>query len=426
MSKLTRRAALGALGATAAATAMQFGGVKRARAQSPTLKIGYLAPLSGSQEIIGKAQLLGAQIAVDQINAEGGVLGKTLELVVRDDKSNAAAGATVVRELAGDGINLLAGSFSSPVALALLPVLQSENLLFVTQAQALPSLTHESFVRNLFRPNDYSYIRLSAAARLMAEQYPDTNSWTAINADIATAVATWDSFTNGLYQYYPELAQKDVSIVEPVKAPFGSPDYRDAINTLSRVQAKGFFIGVYGGDTITFLRQAKPYDLMKQFSVIADAGSEFFVPQTLKKDTPDGMWTGHHWYYGAYENNPVSVALYNEIVKRSGEKHPQGFTGEAHTAIRAIASGVARAQATDTESVIAAMEGMSFDTCKNRRTFRKEDHQADADINFVSFAPDDTEQGWKVKDYKIVKAVDVMPPPAPGKPLALPFLEKHK
>ena len=418
-NRISRRAALAGLGAAASVATLP----RIARAQNGPIRIGYQAPLSGSQEIIGKAQLLGAQIAVDQINKDGGVLGRQLELVIRDDKSDAAAGVAAVRELAGTGSNIIAGSFASPVMLAVAPILASENVVFMTQASAVPALTHEGFVRNLFRPHDYTFMRQRALGRLMAEKFPDADSWGAVNAQNATAATSWKFFADGLLQYYPEVAKKEVTLVDPVTAPFGSPDYRNEITQALRLRAKGLYLNVYGGDLITFLRQAEPYGLVGNFGVVADPGSEYFVPQTLKKETPKGMWTGHHWYFGAYEDNPVSKTLYDEIVARTGDKFPQGYTGEAHTAIRAIASGIKRAQSTETDAMIAAMEGMTFDSCKGERTFRKEDHQAIVDVNFVSFEPDDSEQGWKVADHLVIKGADVMAPPSPGQPAPLNFFK---
>lgn len=422
--KLTRRQTLAGLGAATVAANLPGLFPRRAHAQSGPIRIGYLAPLSGSQEVIGKAQLLGAQIAVDQINKAGGVLSRQLELVVRDDKSNPANGVAVTRELAGQGCNILAGTFASPVALAIAPILASERVLFVTQASAVPALTHELFTRNLFRPHDYTYMRQRALGRLMAEAFPNVDSWGAVNAQNATSTTSWEFFQDGLLQYYPEIAKKNVQIARPVTAPFGSADYRNEVNQATRLRTKGLYLNVYGGDIITFLRQAQPYDLISQFQVVADPGSEYFVPQTLKKGTPKGMWTGHHWYHGAYENDPISKALYNEIVARTGDKYPQGYTGEAHSAILAIANGIKRAQKTETDALISAMEGMSFDTCKGSRTFRKEDHQAIVDVNFLSFEPDQSEQGWKVVDYRVVKGADVLADPAPGKDAPLRFLRR--
>ena len=119
MSQSNRRDVL-KLGAAAAAAALPFPGLNLAHAQSGPLKIGLITPLSGPQEFIGSYVKNGAEIAVDQINKAGGILGRQVALEIRDDKANPAAALAAARELLGAGINLHTGGISSAVVLAYL------------------------------------------------------------------------------------------------------------------------------------------------------------------------------------------------------------------------------------------------------------------------------------------------------------------
>src|SRR5690349_3676928 len=96
-------------------------------AQAAPSRLGFVGPLSGTQEILGAPMLLGAQIAAEQINAAGGVLGRKIEIVARDDK---AAGPEAVKQaqgLLGEGVNHLFGAIQTAVALAIMPMLQQSN-----------------------------------------------------------------------------------------------------------------------------------------------------------------------------------------------------------------------------------------------------------------------------------------------------------
>src|SRR5437868_4974361 len=106
MNRIDRRSIL-KYSAAAAATATGLPGL--VRAQGGPFKIGLITPLSGPQEFIGSYVKNGAEIAVDQINKSGGIMGRQVALEIRDDKANPAAALAAARELLGAGINLHIG-----------------------------------------------------------------------------------------------------------------------------------------------------------------------------------------------------------------------------------------------------------------------------------------------------------------------------
>lgn len=144
--------ALGAFGGAAAIGSL----AAPSRAQGGSIRLGLIAPLSGSQEIVGRYQLAGATIAVNQINQAGGILGRQVELVTRDDKANPAAGVAASKDLAGSGVNLMFGILSSGVALAVAPTLADDKSVLVVSAAAANELTHEQYTRNVFRSADHA------------------------------------------------------------------------------------------------------------------------------------------------------------------------------------------------------------------------------------------------------------------------------
>ena len=141
MNRIDRRSIL-KYSAAAAAAATGLPGL--ARAQGGPLRIGLITPLSGPQEFIGSYVKNGAEIAIDQINKSGGILGRQVTLEIRDDKANPAAALAAARELLGAGINLHIGGISSAVVLALGPVMQQENGVFITCGAGTEKMNHEN------------------------------------------------------------------------------------------------------------------------------------------------------------------------------------------------------------------------------------------------------------------------------------------
>ena len=405
--------ALGAFGGAAAIGSL----AAPSRAQGGPIRLGLIAPLSGSQEIVGRYQLAGATIAVNQINQAGGILGRQVELATRDDKANPAAGVAASKDLAGSGVNLMFGILSSGVALAVAPTLADDKSVLVVSAAAANELTHEQYTRNVFRSADHAYARQRALAKLVLTDFPDTLNWTAINPQTAIGASNWDSFVDGIVQYSQE-AGKPAEITEALWTKFGATDYKNEISQLMRSKSEGLYCGVYGGDAVTMFGQAAAYGLTKKFKVIVDPGSEFIIANAMGKNTPPGLWSGFHWYHGAYEGHKINDDLYNAYVKETNDPHPAGYVGETHTSVLAYASAIQKAGSTETDAVIAALEDLEFDSCKGMRKIRKEDHQAICDLNFVQFGPDEgSDKGWKVTGHRIIKDEGVSEAPTPGVPI---------
>ena len=91
----------------------------------------------------------------------------------------------------------------------------------------------------------------------------------------------------------------------------------------------------------------------------------------MGKNIPDGLWSGFHWYYGAYKGNKINDDLYSTYVKDTNAPHPAGYVGETHTSVIAYANAIQKAGSTESDKVIAALEDLEFDSCKGMRKIRK-------------------------------------------------------
>ncbi|MGF7162397.1 branched-chain amino acid transport system substrate-binding protein [Rhodoligotrophos appendicifer] len=414
---ISRRAVLG--GGAAALGALATGLPRRVHAQSSEpIRIGILLPLTGTQASYAPDCKLSAEIAADQINAAGGILGRKLEIVFKDDKANPNAAIAAAKELMGEGINLFIGGLNTPSALAIVGIMPDSKSTLITIGSVADSLTHESFNRNFFRITDSAYSRAQAQAHLAAEKYGNVTQWSGILPDVEFGHALWRSYSSGLKTFYPELAKTQAEISDPVLFKWGSIDFKNQISSLMRQPVEAVYQSLTGEDFLTMINQARPFGLTKKIKVFMDLSGELIFAKILKKNLPENFWSGSHWYYGSYQDIPTGKALYDEYVKRTGDKYPTGYIGPAHMALYAYANAIKAAGSTETDAVISALEGVKFESAKGELSFRKEDHQVISDIN-IKLGPADDELGWKVSDAVKVPGEKLLGPATPGKALVI-------
>lgn len=414
MATITRRKLLQTTGAAAAlsATGLTPG---RLRAQEQTIKIGFLGPLSGGMEVMGRPLLTGAEIAVNQINQAGGVNGMKIELVTRDDKGTGKDAVTAGRDLFASGVNLLCGNISTASVLGISPLLSDANAALISCSAVADSLTHEAFTPNYFRVCENAYTKYRAQAKLFAERMPELTNWTGVVTDAANGKSIWTAFESGLKEFYPKIANKEVTITDPIVTKVGAPDFKQQIARLMATPAQCFLNTTNGADAILFFSQAASLGMDSKFPLAADAGSGWGVPTALKNRIPPSILMGVFWYYEAYKDLAMGRDLYKDYVAATGKEFPDDFVELSHAAIYAYANAIKATGGTDTQQIVKAMEGMKWDTAKGVREFRKEDHQCIGEVTFLKLDRADNERGWVVADFIKVDGRDTMEAPTPGK-----------
>ncbi|HXC39109.1 MAG TPA: ABC transporter substrate-binding protein [Burkholderiales bacterium] len=410
--KLSRRNVLRT--AAAGAGALALGNWTSAFGQSNPIRIGVILPLSGPASLLGNDFRTGAEIAAAQLNRAGGVLGRQVELVFRDDRANPNDAIAAARELTGSGINLLVGGLLVGPTLATVPVLPQLNAVFITVATITMSLTHENFVRNAFRVSDNDYEQLRAIVRLAVEKFPNVTSWGCALYDLQALTDSWALFKKLLPEAYSKIG-KTVSFVEPIPAKLGVGDFKNQINALMNSPAEGLLSMVFGQDGITFFQQARTFGLPGKLKAIIDRGNEFPFAKALKKNIPANFWALSPWNQSLYPDVALSRALYQDYVALTKDTHPSGFVANGFNPIMAYAQAITAAKgATDTATIINTLEGRTIQSAKGPLTFRKEDHQAIKDVVYLNIAPSDDETGFKVAGGVRFNGAELLEPPTPG------------
>jgi branched-chain amino acid transport system substrate-binding protein len=368
----------------------------------------------------GAAWLAGAKVAAEQWNAKGGVLKRPVELVVRDDKFTSAGAVAAARELAGSGVNLLIGGAQSPMALATEPILPELKAVMVAPCPTVMSLTHENFQRNFFRLSWNAYIAYTGLGNMLTSRFTEVQTWSCIVPDSENGRDMARFFTLGVRRAATK-AGREVKVLDPVFASLNKADYRVELNNLMNAPAQGLFVGLTAAPCISLLQQGRAVGMDRKFKVIGDAGTELMIAKAMQKSTPANLWSISYWAPGteAGKRNPLSAPLYEGYAKLTGDKNPPSIVQSSHRCALALFNAIQKANSTGTDAVIAALEGLTFDTAVGSYHVRKEDHQGLGTSYITKIGTRSADPGYGITDAIAYNEADMVEPATPGRPIAL-------
>lgn len=388
-------------------------------ADGDTIRIALITSLSGPAQLYGNFIKIGATIAADRLNAKGGVLGKKIELIIRDDKGSPDGAVTAFRELTGMGIKLVAqGPLTAPL-LATLPLLEPADASMVMIGPSSASLTHENFNPNAFRLGFSGPMAYSGFASVMARKYPDITRWAVMATETDSLKDLAHQFTLGLKREYPKHAKKEVEVLAPLFASFGAADYKNQISSLMDAKADGLFNVLQGADAISYYKQARTFGVENKYKIQADSGNELSIAKALGRNTPKEIWGWTGWYQEAVADNPVAQEIYKDYVGRTKDEYPNWFMAIAHDSILAIANGAQVAGSTDRKGVLPAIAASQPLGATGKITFRKEDQTFVGNLVYIKFGADASDpKGWRVFESVVLPGADFVEPATPGKKLS--------
>ena len=258
-----------------------------AAAQKP-IRIGYPVILSGPGALIGEPSLKGAQMFVEEINAKGGVLGRKIELVVRDTKGNADEAVRIARDLIlRENVDFLVGTLTSAEGPAVSPVAKENKIVFVVPVVKTDQLTAPANLHPyVFRTATTTTIEGRTAAEIMAKW--QVKRVATMSPDYAFGQDLTQAFVTHLKKIRP-----DIEIVDQQWPKLGEADYTPFINAQLAKKPDAVFTSLWGGHFVTFVKQAKPlrYFESVKFNVLA-AGEAGAIETTkaMGDDYPVGIW----------------------------------------------------------------------------------------------------------------------------------------
>ncbi|PYM67493.1 MAG: ABC transporter substrate-binding protein [Candidatus Rokuibacteriota bacterium] len=356
--------------------ALALGLIGPAWAQAP-IKIGDINSYSGTGAAFTAPYRAAVEMALEEINQQGGLLGRKVEVLFRDDKLRPDEGIKHAQELVlQERVEFLMGTFSSAVGLAVSDFALKQKVLFLAAEPLTDALTWQKGHRYVFRvrPNTWEQGRLLAER---AAKLPHVK-WANIGPDYEYGHKAWEGFWTRLQELKPAVAEVSSSFPK-----LGAGQYVDQINKLVAAGPEAVFTSLFGGDWIAFVKQAGPFGLFtgdqKKFVVGILLGEPEYI-DPLGKDAPEGMLvTGYPWYALDTPAHKTFAERYAKFVAQKFPnlaKYPQQGSLVGYITMLSMAEAIRKAGTTDTENVIKTLEGLRVETPIGVISFRPVDHQS--------------------------------------------------
>ncbi|MBN7784578.1 ABC transporter substrate-binding protein [Ponticoccus gilvus] len=312
---------------------------------------------------------LGIELALEEINAEGGVLGKPLEFVFRDDQGDPAEAIKIAEELmTREGTAMITGSILSNVGLALSSHAAEKGYLYLAAEPLADSLVWASGNPNTFRLRASTWIQ----AAMLAEEAAKTDAvkYATIAPNYAYGQDAVAAFKENLTRLKPEVE----FVAEQWPALFNIDAGAEA-QAIERAKPDAIYNVTFGTDLAKFVREGGDRGLFdgRQVYGLLTGEPEYLDP--LGDEAPEGWFvTGYPWY-GFDEGTPEKVFV-DAYMEATGETPKIGSLVGYLTAY-SIAGAIEKAGATDTASLIAGFEGLEIpDTPIGTLAYREVDNQS--------------------------------------------------
>jgi branched-chain amino acid transport system substrate-binding protein len=369
-------------------------------AAAETIKIGYPMPLSGPASVYGVPVTKGAEMAVQEINASGGVLGRKLELLTRDSKASADEAVRLARELIiKDNVDFLVGTLTSAEAPAVSTIAKENKIVFIAPTAKSIQLTSPANLHPyIFRVASNTDIDGRTGASIIAG-WKDVKRVATIAPDYAYGRDAVAAFVD-----YIKKARPDIEIVDQQWPKLGQSDFTPFINAQMAKKPDAVFCDVYGGDFVTFAKQAGPLGYFKAINNrMADAGEVGTTDeaQALGNDYPYGIWSDAYDPVIWPENEPAAHKAFIERLKAyTKEKYASGWAIMGYASIVALTEGIKKAGSTNSDKVAKALLGLTFDTPIGKLTFNEKTHETDMGEFWGQMVKDDRYPFAVMKDPK--------------------------
>ncbi|NIZ08403.1 ABC transporter substrate-binding protein [Pseudooceanicola sp. HF7] len=354
------------------------------------IRIALIHGLSGSSfEAFSKQSQTGFEMGLEYATDGTNVVnGHPIEIIVKDTQFKPDIARAVLEEAYGDDDVLLAvGATSSGVTKGMLPIAEEYEKLLIVEPAVADSLTGPDGNRYVFKTSRNSSMDMQAQA--LALQPDET-------LHVATLAEDYAFGRDGIEAFKSALEGTGATVVTEEYVPQGTADFTAAtermFNALKDIEGRKVIL-VYiagGGDAPGKIQAMDP----ARYGIEISMGGHILPVLPTYKRFP-GMEGAVYYYYESYDN-PINNWLVEEHMARF-ESPPDFFTAGGMAAALAVVKAIETTESLDTEDLIAAMEGMSWDTPKGEMTFRPEDHQALQSMVHFKIKVDD-EVEWAIPE----------------------------
>src|ERR1700728_4286881 len=335
-------------------------------AQSGEIKIGEINSYS-LLPAFTEPYRKGWQLAVEEINAAGGVNGKKLVVVSKDDGGKPADAQTAANELvSSENVVMLTGAFLSNIGLAVSDFANQKKTFFLASEPLTDAITWAKGNRYTFRLRPPNYVQdamlAEEAAKLPAKKW-------------ATIAPNYEYGQSAVSVFKKLLSAKrpDIEWVGEQWPPQGKIDAGAVVEAIAKTEPEAMLNVTFGPDLVKLVREGNTRGLFKDRAVVSLLTGEPEYLDPLKDETPEG------WIVTGYPWNAVSIPEHAAFLKAYQAKYndyPRLGSVVGYAMLKSAAAILAKAKSTDSEKRVDAAEGINVDTPFGPITFRAIDHQS--------------------------------------------------
>ncbi|MBV9347969.1 MAG: ABC transporter substrate-binding protein [Pseudolabrys sp.] len=374
-------------------------------AAQDTIKIGELNSYKTQSAFLDPYKK-GMELALEEINSKGGVLGKKIELIVRDDGTNPGEAVRVAEELiTREGVAMITGTFLSHIGLAVTNFAGQKKVFFLAAEPLTDKITWQNGNRYTYRLRATTYMQ--TAMLLPAATEAKKKRWALVYPDFEYGQSAVANFKELL-----KKAQPDVEFVTEQAAPLGKVDAGAVAQAIDDAKPDAIFNVLFGADLAKFVREGTTRGTFKNRVVVSLLSGEPEYLDPLKDEAPVGwVVTGYPW---DKIKTPEHTAFLNAYQKKFND-YPRLGSVVGYVTLHSLAEGIKKAGSTDTEKMIKAFENLQVPSPFGAFVYRASDHQATMGAYVGKIAL----EGGKgtMADFKYVDGKDVLPSDADVKKL---------
>jgi branched-chain amino acid transport system substrate-binding protein len=344
--------------------------VIKALGETP-VKIGWVDPFSGTYAALGTSQLNGAKMALAEINAKGGILGRQVEILPEDNAANVGQATVKVNKLIDqDHVNFMAGSVSSAVALAESHASNLKGMLYFAVGGHVDTVTGKDCHWNTFKICSDTWMLAQALCKTLLSKYG--KRWYFSTPDYA-----WGHF---LFAGFKEILTKaGGTVLGNELMPLGSTDFSSVLIKIQQAKPDVVIVFQGGNDFVNIMKQATQFGMTKKFP-FGYGLVELEPLAALPKDARIG-WGVMEWWWDQPKQPLVKafVDKYRKTYASSSQSTPSARSWFGYVAVHSIKMAAEKAKSLDSMKCAHALEGMALPPEvalePDKPFYRKGDHQ---------------------------------------------------
>jgi branched-chain amino acid transport system substrate-binding protein len=353
----------------AAAGALQVASpfIIAARGETP-IRIGIVDPFTGVYAAVAQNELIGAKLAVEQINAKGGVLGRPIELLVEDSANDVGTGVQKTRKLIErDQVSFIVGDVNSGIAQAIAQVTAEKKVLHVVSGGHTDSITGKDCKWNVYRVCNTTRMEANSVTDLLFTKYG--KKWHFITPDYAFGHTLYDACAANLKKLGGTITGNELT-------PLGTSDFSAYLIKARAANPDVLLLLPQGSDMVNCLKQIVQFGINKQIHV-AGTQQELESLESLPPEARIGIWM-FEWYW-KQPNTPHLAEFVADVRKRTNGKVPTARTWFGFTSVHTYALVANREKTLDALKLAQALGDFELPPeiklQPNKVYYRKGDHQ---------------------------------------------------